>query len=259
MTPFASFLVIHLEVGGDTGSLQHQKLYWQTLIDLVELADQYDAKLTLQFNLQWIEYLSMYSDKIDKFWKWHEGSHEIGLHHHGYDHNDWNGYTNRKGKNNDSKFRGNVLDMMEIIHKFMGSVQLFSGTITDEKYDYPEFIRFDTEGIEVQHARRKPKRVVLGSNIELIQLGMALLPWNGDLNSFKDEFVRSQKNEIFGIVTHELDFHKNPVIIEEWLKFVNCNGMKIKTVKEIAVEYEKNYNIEHCDEPLIFSKDVLSS
>ena len=220
MTPFGVFFIVHLETGGDTKSLQFQQSYWPVLADIINLADKFTAKLTLQFNPQWIEYILEDRIKLAEIRKWQEMGHEMGLHHHGYDHDDWNGYTNRNDKERDPRFRGNVQDMMELAGRFFDPGQLLSGTITDEEFDYPDSIKYDTQGMRIHHARRKPKLVKLNKKTEIIQLRMALLSWNGDINDFKEEYVRSEKYELFGVVTHEHDFARNPMIIEKWLKYV---------------------------------------
>lgn len=115
MNPYASFLAIHFEVGGHTKSLEYQKTLWPAAIDLVALADQYKANLTLQFNPQWAEYILQDRNNFNLLKQWQKQSHEVGLHHHGYDHGDWNGYTNRPGKEDDPRFRGKIEDMMELM------------------------------------------------------------------------------------------------------------------------------------------------
>lgn len=256
MNPYGSFLVIHLEVGGDTITLEYQKAYWPTAVNLVKLADQYSAKLTLQFNPQWAEYILNDHNKLNLLRKWQQHGHEVGLHHHGYDHGDWNGFTNRVGKEVDPKFRGSIQDMMELLWRFVGADQLVSGTITDEKNDYPKNIRYDTEGILITHARSKPKWVTLGCNNKVIQVGMAFLSFEGNIESFKREYQKSKENEVFGVVTHEKDFAKNPVIIEEWLRFIKSEGARITTVSQLIAKYQNRYFIEKSDNPLIFLKDV---
>jgi len=104
--PFSTFLAIHFEVGGDTRNLAHQKEFWPVAIDLIKLANKYNAKLTLQFNPQWAEYILKDKNKFNLLKEWQNRGHEIGLHHHGYDHGNWNGYTNRPGKENEPRFRG---------------------------------------------------------------------------------------------------------------------------------------------------------
>ncbi len=256
MKPYGSFLVIHFEVGGDTNNLEYQKKYWPTAVNLVKLADQYSAKLTMQFNPQWAEYILNDQNKINLLRKWQQHGHEVGLHHHGYDHGDWNGYTNRPRKEDDPGFWGTARDMMKLMGQLIQPYQLLSGTITDEEFDYPEDIKYDTEGILINHARSKPKWVTLGRNNKVIQVGMAFLSFQGDIESFKLEYLRSREDELFGVVTHGKDFAKNPVIIEEWLRFIKSEGARITTVSQLIAKYQNKFFIEKGDNPLTFLKDV---
>jgi hypothetical protein len=258
MNPFASFFIIHFEVGGDIWSLEHQKAFWPSTIGLIDLANQYNVKLTLQFNPQWAEYILKDRKHLSIIRKWQKTGHEIGLHHHGYDHKDWNGYTNRTGKELDPRFRGRVKDLMEIMMQLVGPYQLFTGTISDDEFDYPEGLRYDTEGIRIYHAKSRPKWVTLGGK-KMIQVGMAYLSFEGNIKSFKREYQKSTENEVFGVVTHEKDFAKNPEIFEEWLKFIKSKRKNIETVSEIIAKYQKKFPIPYDDNPLTFLKDVMGS
>jgi hypothetical protein len=215
--PYASFLVIHFEVGSHTESLEHQALFWPAVADLLTLANQYKSNLTLQFTPQWAEYIIRDQSKLGLLKRWQHQGHEVGLHHHGYDHGDWDGFTNRKGKEGDPRFRGNVQDMMKCIKQLAHPNQIYSATITDEEFDYPKGIKYDTEGIQICHARSRPKRATLGDNSELIQVSMAFLSFEGDIKSFQHEYSSANKDEMFGVVTHVKDFAKEPMIIEKWL------------------------------------------
>jgi len=254
--PYSTFLVIHFEVGGDTKSLEYQESLWPAAINLVKLSDKYDAKLTLQFTPQWAEYIIKNKINFNLLKKWQKCGHEVALHHHGYDHGDWDGYTNRFGKENDPRFRGRVTDMMELMKKLVHPYQLLSGTITDEEFDYPQGIKYDTEGIQMYHAVTKPKRVKLGNN-DVIQVGMAFLPFDGNIELFKQEYLKSVKDQVFGLVTHEMDFSENSKIIQAWFKFVRSRGENIKTVSEIITNYRKDYEIEYSNMPLTFLRDVI--
>jgi hypothetical protein len=106
------------------------------------------------------------------------------------------------------------------------------------------------------HARSKPKQVTLGRNNKVIQVGMALLSCEGNIESFKREYQKSKESEVFGVVTHEKDFAKNPVIIEEWLRFIKSEGVRITTVSQLIAKYQNRYFIEKSDNPLTFLKDV---
>lgn len=259
MKTYASFIVIHFEVGGNTKSLEYQEEFWTAAIDLIHLANEFGARFTLQFNPQWAEYILKDHNKLNLVTKWQQQGHELGLHHHGYDHGDWNGYTNRVGKEVDPKFRGSIQDMMKLVSQFVGADHLVSGTITDEKHDYPESIKYDTEGIKINHARSKPMFVTLGGHSKIIQVGMALLSTGEDIESFKREYQKSKENEAFGVVTHEKDFAKNPSIFEEWMRFIKSEGAKITTVSQLIAEYQKSYAVEYSDKPLTFLNDVMGT
>ena len=253
--PYSSFLAIHFEVGGDTESLEHQRSYWPVAIDFVDLANQLGAKLTMYFNPQWAEYILKDPNKLNLLKHWQSQDHEIGIHHHGYDHGDWNGYTNRKGKEDDPKYRGNMKDMIKLMEQLLHPYKSTSGTITDEKYDYPVGLSYDTQGIRVSHARSKPKQVLLGRQ-KVIQVGMGLLSCEGNLESLKHAYNESESDEILGVVTHEHDYHKNPSIIKDWFKFIETRRKKITTVSQIITKYQEKYTIEYSGNPLTFLNNV---
>ncbi len=253
--PHWSFLVIHFEVGGNTRNLEHQRSYWPTTIRLVDLADQFKAKLTMHFNPQWAEYILKDPNKLNLLKHWQGQGHEIGIHHHGYDHNDWDGYTNRTGKEDHSKFRGNMKDMTKIMEQFIRPHKNLSGTITDETYDYPMSLNIDTQGIMSSHARSKPKQVSLGGQ-KVIQTGMGLLSCAGNMESLKREYHEAERDETFGVITHENDYHRNPSIIEEWFRFIETRRKKITTVSQTITKYQEKYTIEYSDNPLTFLNNV---
>ncbi len=251
------FMVVHFEVGDDTRSLNFQNRHWAAAVDFIRLAGKYDARLTLQFNPQWAEYILLEKGRHDLLKQWRQEGHEIGLHHHGYDHGSWNGYTNRVGKEKDKRYRGSVSDMMELMGRLAYPKDFLSGTISDEEIDYPECVKYDTEGIGIGHASRKPLKVTLAGR-QVIQFGMACMSYDGDIESFKREYMKSSVDDIFGVITHESDFATDSFILEEWFEFLRSNNQRIRTVSEIAADYLISYNVGCSDDPLIFSKDIQS-
>lgn len=258
MKPFSSFLAIHFEVGRDTRGLDHQRKHWPAAVSLVESANKHRSKLTLQFNPQWADYILADKVKFDLLKKWQDEGHEISLHHHGYDHNNWNGYTNRSGKSSDYRYRGTIKNMMGLMTRLAAPYDFLSGTITDEAFDYPDCIRYDTEGIWIHHARTRPQKVIF-CGIDVIQVGMALLPFDGDIEVFKQEYLKSQENNIFGVVTHEADYDKDPAVINKWLEFMQSENNSIQTVSEILADYQKTYPISYNEWPLTFLNCVANN
>ena len=147
-------------------------------------------------------------------------------------------------------------DLIKLMEQLVHPYKSTSGTITDEKHDsLPPGLSFDTQGIRVSHARSKPKQVLLGRQ-KIIQVGMGLLSREENIESFKRAYHESESDEIFGVVTHENDYHKNPSIIEEWFMFIEYRKKRITTVSEIITKYSEKYSIEHSSNPLIFLNDV---
>lgn len=254
--PYTSFLAIHFEVGGHTRNLAYQRKYWPETVELIKMANQYNAKLTLQFNPQWAEYILKDGNKFNLIKEWQKQDHEIALHHHGCDHGDWNGYTNRDKMHADPKFIGPVKDMMKLMRRLAYPGRILCGTVTDEKFDYPRGIKYDTEGIKIFHARTKPKSVLLHDQ-KVTQAGMAFLSREEDIEKFKNEYLKSNDEEIFGVTTHEKDFAKNPALIEKWFHFIKSNDKEINNVSKIINAYQKIYSIEHNHNPLTFYKNVF--
>lgn len=54
------------------------------------------------------------------------------------------------------------------------------------------------------------------------------------LELIKAEFARAQPREVLGVVTHEFNFAQLPELIAEWFKFLQAQGAKVRTVREIA-------------------------
>lgn len=254
--PFGSFFIIHFETGGDTKSLRYQEKFWPAATAFLELAKAYEAKLTLQFNPQWAEYIVDDEEKKEDVKSWQKEGHEIALHHHGLDHPDWNGYTAREGMEEKPGYRGNIKDMCRLLNRLSSPERIMTGTITDEEFDYPGEIRYDTEGIEIRHATTRPVRVSLGS-ARVVQVGMAYLPFCGDIEIFRNPLDAADEDEVFGLVTHEHDFEHNPVLFEEWFHFLQNKNITIRTVSDLITSYAVKYPIKYSRNPLRFSSDVF--
>jgi len=68
--PYATFLAIHMEPGSSYPS--YQESYWSSVVGLVRLADNYGAKLTLEFAAQWGEYISQDPAKLNLVKQWRQ-------------------------------------------------------------------------------------------------------------------------------------------------------------------------------------------
>ena len=185
--PHSIFTMIHFEAGGDAGfplfqnivkaelkkdssainnrDLVYQQALWPTAVKLVKSADRYDFKLTLALNPQWAKYILQDMKRVKTVGLWLENGHEIAFHHHGVNHIDWNGYSNRLGRNstigggeyhryrnklNNGDYLGTVdegFQWVKTLVALAGSSQkVISGCITDTRIDLPDEVTILTEG-----------------------------------------------------------------------------------------------------------------
>jgi hypothetical protein len=181
--PFATFIMIHFEVGGDqnfeafqdvykkelksgykadTRSLDYQRALWPTSKELVQEADRHNFKLTLAFNPQWAEYILQDDRKIEDVRKWISNGHELAFQHHGINHIDWNGYTNQSSYERDrnrqrfvdklktGNYRGNADEGFGWLKKLAAMLapnyRIITGTVTDTAKDKPQEIIIVTKG-----------------------------------------------------------------------------------------------------------------
>ena len=271
-TPFGTFLALHLEVGnsneqqgetfyngGSTTSNVFQSAMWPTLVDMVALADQYGAQLTILAHVQWYEYIAKDAGRLSIVANWTASGHELGLHHHGYDHPDWDGFTERTSSRvrNDSRYRGDMGDLLAAIagHGFMTTA-----TPSDRSNDLPEldhvFI-YDAAGRggSVPEALRPPYRV-LQSSVDVIQTGMAYHSYHdtaSHLTEMKDLFDQAGDTDLIGFVTHAWDVFKQArdtggsvadSDFKEWLDYVQSRGHSVRTVRDLLESYTQSHAID---------------
>ena len=77
-----AFVAIHLEPGSDARTTERPAQYWQTLVNLIETADEHNVTLTLMFNPQWATHILANQTKLDLLRSWEAEGHEIAAHHH---------------------------------------------------------------------------------------------------------------------------------------------------------------------------------
>lgn len=248
--PFAGFFAVHMEAA-ELSQGKYQEKQWPNLVKLVEMADRYNAKLTLMFNPQWAEYISKDNNKLNLVKNWQENGHEIALHYHNISHRDWNGYTNRKDVKytQDPRYRGTVEDMMKLVNKLAEPEEILTTTMGPDirgddtsvmeidETDYPDGIIYDTEGFDIGISKLKRTRY---KGREIYHLKHCLITLDRPPKKIKQESVKAGPDDVVGVVTHEINFGASPDLIEEWFKFCQDRKIDIKTVREIAARYPKD-------------------
>ena len=260
----STFLMVHFEVGGadfpwykeiapgaDNRNLKYQEALWPIAVKMIEAANSKDFKLTLCFNPQWAEYILKDERKIEAIRQWQNQGHELAFHHHGYDHPDWNGFSNSNDPKvkNDKRYRGRADEGFAYVKKLAAPDKVITGTVTDASNDLPEDILINTYG-GVREGTVRWEDAISGPEIrivkdrEIVQIGHGFLESyyrNNQktaalLEEFKKEYEKLQSGKIFGVVLHEHDFYRYPDAFLQWLDYIDSKGDQAQTVKQIVKE-----------------------
>jgi hypothetical protein len=294
--PVAGFIMIHFEVGGDRNfkvyqelcktalksgftidnrSLDYQKALWPTAKALVEEADRYNLKLTLAFTPQWAEYILQDDNKIEQVKEWLANGHELAFHHHGIDHIDWDGYSNRNpaeldrnaerfiGKLKTAAYRGTASEGFDWLKKLAAKAdpgyRILTGCITDAAKDKPRQIVILTKGsndfmkdfISRPCKQRLPdgqeifwiNHFLLRSNFnpsnrqDLYSRGQNLKMAEQDLNKIEHAYIRAGTDNIAGIVFHSFDYYRQPDVYNRFFKYLSEKHQRISTVRSLVKQF----------------------
>ena len=86
--PTKSFFVIHAD------PLEPNGVVFSDLAALVDTANYFDVKLTIEFSKPWCDTIINSSTYMNQVRQWQIEGHEMAAHHHDYEHPDWDGYSN---------------------------------------------------------------------------------------------------------------------------------------------------------------------
>ena len=233
----SAFIAVHMEVGGTPKDLDYQEGNWPVLIELVELANKYDHKLTLQFNPQWASYILEEQSRLSLLRAWELDGHEIALHHHGPSHGDWNGYTNVDEKKDDPRYIGTISEMMTLMKQLPASGLILNGGITNEDTDWPEGIIYDTNGGRSKNDLLSKPETVNFSGYDVMQLTYRVATKNGaDLTEIEKGYNSAKPGEIMGLVFHAYNYDRNSenhLGIQNLFASLAEHNIQVKSVSDI--------------------------
>lgn len=245
VTPTTAFISIHMEPGQIPTTTEWPEEYWDDLSNLIALADEYDVKLTLNFNPQWGMYILADEERLELLRSWEANGHEIALHHHGPHHDNWNGYTNQEEYMTDKKYIGTVEDMMDIMKQLPASGQIVTAGIGEEEDidpDWPDDVSYETDGgsegiddlLSLPTLHDYGGHTVVGLRHVGYTTGTQV-----SLPEMLKAFTTSKKGEIVGIIFHEHNYVEQPDDVEKLFQFLEKQNIEVKTAQEILEEESK--------------------
>jgi len=286
------FIMVHFEAGRDSGfyafqdilnneldypldsmvtnNLYFQEATWPATVNLVQTADTFNIKLTLALQSQMAEYILQDIDKINTVEGWMNNGHEFAIHHHGINHVDWGGYTNRfqgtpySDDNlwedkfiNSGLYRGDMQEGFDYSQQLASATNtnIVSGCITDTQIDKPDEIIYLTEGGDPTDLISTPDTLNLPNQtiyfLNHCQLTTVFKDDDGELieddtinyqltidrlNLIKDSLNYVGDNEFMGIVLHAFDYYRFPSVYSDLFAFLNENQVSSKSIKDFMNE-----------------------
>jgi len=254
-----------------TNNLYFQRVTWLSTVHMIETADTFNIKLTLALQSQMAEYILQDTDKINLFNNWIDNGHEFAMHHHGINHIDWGGYTNRfQGTSypddylwedkfqNSGLNRGNMQESFNYVQQLANAINdsVVTGCITDTQIDKPDQVIYLTDGGKSPNDLiAKPDTLILpGGTIYFLshfQIASVSKDENNEiieddiinrqmatqsLNYVMDNLGQSDDNEIMGIVFHVFDYYRFSDIYRDLFNFFNQNEVNNKSIKGLMNE-----------------------
>src|SRR4030043_1734899 len=148
------FIAIHNEPHHNSDGQELIEREYMVLKQMIEKANTYNVKLTLMFTPQWAAYISASPERMSDLEGWKLQGHEIAAHHHGINHENWDGYADYseaeivehrriRGKQPEVYF-GTLADYINKLQKINPDIN--SGCLNDEgdKRELPDEIIYDT-------------------------------------------------------------------------------------------------------------------
>ncbi len=247
-----SFFEVHLEPQNANEDM------FNTLMEFVDLADQYNIKLTLLFTSQWAEMILSDGHKINLLSQWQENGHEMGGHHHGASVCPWDGYTDLdvngvefmdrqnevpcpEAVRDQEIYLGNMDDYMNLLSN-LGSIKTV--TMSDADVDWPEGAVYSAGGRRLIEAISEPQLVMYNGR-QVYKLSSAPLKSTstvlGELitiNDLKIEYL-SEKEGVFGVVAHAVDYKNDPDLYLQWFQFLSQNDPGMSSAMTISQMIEQ--------------------
>ncbi len=212
--------------------------FFAALTRMVQLADDYSIKLTIELTPQWAEMIIQDKTKLALVQSWRESGHEIGAHHHPVQHRGtWDGYTSRKDMAGDTRYRGTMDDFIKVLNELVYPEKIKTLGSPDEA-DWVRGVPYRTEGTEAGGAVGIPVRLTLNGTT-VYDIGYGYLGNKQRLMLLKNKYRTARQDQVFGVVTHAFNYLEDPQLIKAWFEFIkqqDPEGKRNRTVSEIMEE-----------------------
>lgn len=212
------------------------------LEQLVDSANSYNIKLTIEFTGPWVDSIFPYPYRKNKIALWYGQGHEIAMHHHDITHQmQWDGYTNHTmaevyaaGKDTND-YKGDMEFLYNRILSIIGTAPLKTIGNSDS-VDLPLNCIFQTQGIFIPEAYSNPVTYNY-EGINYCSVGYAYLSSLLVEDSLETIYPLMTSFSSLGVVFHVNNYVSNSWPIRKWFNFINQQGLQSKTVAQLLISF----------------------
>ncbi len=235
-----AFVSIHLEPGSNANTADYPEQYWNDLIDLIALADEYEVHLTLSMNPQWSIYILADETRLTQVRGWEAEGHELAYHGHGPHRDTWNGYTNQSEFQSDKNFLGTIAEMMDLMEQVPSSGHIFAACVSgpeDTDPDWPTNVSVRTDGgLEPSELLSTPvQETHNGQEVWYVtNRQYAINKSSATLAEVAEGISAWQSGEVLGIVFHEKNYAEHPDEVEALFKLFQDQNVQVEGVSSLV-------------------------
>ncbi len=244
--PQKAFFVVHCD--------PNEAYNFPNLEILVDSANVYNVKLTVEFTSFWIDSIIDFPYRMNKIKIWQDQGHEIGLHHHGLSaFGLWDGYSNysmeeiQESGRDTNQFIGTMDNLYDYI-QLVSDLPLQTIGVEDS-IEMPGQVFFQTAGYDILHGHSDPFQYQ-HQMVNYCKVTHCFLD-----SELKEELLENSYNtlqdfEFLGANTHVHNFVSTPDAILNYFRFLDDLDIPCRTVSELLNEsclttsVQKHYPIE---------------
>lgn len=229
-----AFAAIHLEPidegSLDTRSTAYPARYWPALVEMVDLAESFDHRLTLMFSPQWIEYAGADATRVQQLQRWRLRGHELAAHHHGVTAPEWDGFTgiDHPEVMAEPSYRGDLGDMMDTLEMLGMSMRSYNGSF--------DGLPPDVHNIAIGENDRTvcfPEDVLELDGETYRLFGFRTVEEEAEVITLETEVETCDAGSILGVSWHGVHYADSPDLVERVFAALAADGVRLRGMDEL--------------------------
>jgi len=245
-TDIPNELLGHLNIHLEPIALEEIPDHYKVLVSIVEMADKYDQSLNIHISSTWAEYFLNNKEALAQVRNWEANGHMLGLHHHGFSHATWDGYTNSKSPMKRPDYQGNMEALYELVSQVSNDGSISLGSMTDEDTDWIEGLLYSTNKDKSLSKQENLLSVI--KEVEYNGQTVLVLTKTGyivgretvdvSLEEIEKAIIDAQSDEYLGLVLSDENFLSSSYLddLEDLFVLLDDYGVKMMDVESLLAQ-----------------------